>query len=61
MEVQQLKHAATLTKKSNHLEREREHIFEILGLTKICLFEMVLSGAFCCMIKSKSLTSTQRS
>ncbi len=38
MEVEQSKHAATLTKKSDHLEREREHIFEILGLTKICLF-----------------------
>ncbi len=42
MEVEQSKHAATLTKKSDCLERERErereHIFEILGLTKICLF-----------------------
>ncbi len=38
MEVEQSKHAATLTKKSDYLEREREHIFEILGLTKICLF-----------------------
>lgn len=39
MEVEQSKHAATLTKKSDNLERERERAhFEILGLTKICLF-----------------------
>jgi hypothetical protein len=39
MEVERSKHAATLTKKSDNLERERERAhFEILGLTKICLF-----------------------
>jgi len=41
---------------------ERESTFlRFLGWQRSVCFEMVLSGAFCCMIKSKSLTSTQRS
>lgn len=64
MEVEQSKHAATLTKKSDHLERERERestFLRFLGWQRSVCFEMVLSGAFCCIIKSKSLTSAQRS